>query len=101
MPRRRTRVFLGLSGGLLGIVLVGFARTFSLRAFFDVPQMPPYVLIHGFVLTSWFAALFFQSVLVHLRRVDLHRQFGWIFLAVAVAAFLMSLYVTLEFVPRQ
>jgi hypothetical protein len=45
--RYRTRIFLGLSGALLLIVLVGFARTFYLRAFIDVPDVPAYVLLHA------------------------------------------------------
>lgn len=97
---RRTRIFLGLSGGLLLIVLVGFARTFYLRAFIDVPDIPAYVLLHGSVLTAWFAGVFLQSLLVNVQRTDLHRRFGWSLCGVAVATFAMSLYVTLAFIPR-
>jgi hypothetical protein len=54
------------------IVLIGFSRTFFLRAFFNVPNVPAYVLVHGAVLTAWFTGLLVQTVLVAARRTQIH-----------------------------
>jgi hypothetical protein len=99
--RRRTRFYLGMSGVLLLVVVAGFSRTFYLRSFFTVPQVPGYVLVHGVILTAWFVGLFFQAVLVSVRRTSLHRRLGWVVGGIGLAAVAISLAVTLTFVPRQ
>lgn len=84
LPRRRVGhlpVRIGFFGAmatvLLLAVLVGFSRTFYLRAVFDVPRVPSYVLVHGGILTAWFAGLLLQAVLVRTGRTGIHRQLGW------------------------
>ncbi len=99
--RLRTWFFSGIASTLLLIVLIGFGRTFYLRSFFDVPQIPAYLLWHGAVLTAWFAGLFVQVLLVETRRTSLHRQLGWMLAGIGIAVVAISAYVTLNFVPRQ
>lgn len=60
--RARSRFYAGMSGMLLLIVLAGFSRTLYLRAFFDVPEIPAYVALHGIVLTAWFVGVFFRRL---------------------------------------
>lgn len=102
-PRGRVRTWFysGLAGVLLLIVLAGFSRTFYLRAFFDVPQMPAYLYAHGVVLTAWYGGLFLQTLLIWGRRTSLHRRLGWVFAAIGLAVVAVSWYVTMNFVPRQ
>jgi hypothetical protein len=99
--RARSRFYVGMSGGLLLIVLVGFSPTLYLRAFFDVPEIPAHILVHGIVHTAWFGVVFLQTTLVAIRRTDIHRSLGWMAAGLGVATFALSLAVTLAFAPRQ
>jgi hypothetical protein len=65
-----------ISAFLLFIVLSGFSRTLSLRPLFDVPAIPPYLYVHGIVLTSWFVLFFAQNSLVAMGKTAVHRQLG-------------------------
>jgi len=97
--RRRGKFYVGMSGTLLLIVLIGFAPTLYLRAFFDVPEIPSSVLIHGIVLTAWFAGLFIQTALVAGHRLDVHRRLGWALAVVGVAVLAVNFEITQSFVP--
>jgi hypothetical protein len=70
---------------MLLIVLVGFSRTLYLRAFFDVPPIPPHVYVHGVILTAWFALFCLQTSLVAGGRRDLHRRLGFVGAGLGVA----------------
>jgi len=97
--RSRSKFYVGMSGTLLLIVLVGFAPTLYLRGLFDVPEIPSPVLLHGIVLTAWFVGLFIQTTLVAGLRLNVHRRLGWALAVVGVAVLAVSLEVTLNFVP--
>jgi hypothetical protein len=97
----RSRFYVGMSSTLLLIVLAGFTPTLYLRAFFDVPEIPVSVFVHGIVLTAWFVAFFLQTALVAVRRTDIHRRLGWVGGGLGVAVLATSTAVTLNFVPRQ
>jgi hypothetical protein len=90
-----------MAGGLLLIVLLGFTPTLYLRAFFDVPEIPVSVFVHGIVLTAWFVTFFLQTALVAVRRTDIHRRLGWVAGGLGVAVLATSTAVTLNFVPRR
>jgi hypothetical protein len=53
---------------LLAIVLVGFAPTFYLRAFFDTPPIPVVLYVHGAILTLWFSLTVVQGWLARAGR---------------------------------
>ncbi len=95
--RGRSKYFLGVAVLLLALVLTGFGRTFFARPFFEVPPIPWYLFVHGFVLACWFVLLFAQTVLVAARRTDLHRRLGVLGGVVAVALVGMSLVAVLGF----
>ena len=60
------------------IVLAGFARTYYLRVFFDVPALPsPVVHAHGLVMTAWVALFVTQVWFISSRRVKLHQRLGY------------------------
>jgi hypothetical protein len=99
--RAGRRFFIGMSGALLLIVVMGFSRTLYLRAFFDVPQIPASVWLHGIVLTAWFAGSFLQTVWVAVHRIDIHRRLGWVVGGLGIAVLVISMAVTLNFVPRR
>ena len=98
--RVHSKFYLGMSVGLLLIVLVGFSRTLYLRAIFDVPEVSAYLLLHGCVLTAWFVGILLQTTLVTNHRTDIHRRLGWIGAGLGGAAFVLSLAVTVMLVFR-
>ena len=63
---------------LLVAVLVGFARTFFLRAWFEQGpvELTPVLVVHGLALTAWFVLFFVQTVLVARGRLATHRRLG-------------------------
>jgi len=89
--RARSKYFLGAALLLLALVFTGFGRTLFARAFFDVPPIPWYLFVHGFVLASWFLLLVAQTTLVAVDRTDLHRRLGFLGGFIAVALVAMSL----------
>jgi hypothetical protein len=98
--RTGTRFYLGMSGALFLIVLIGFGRSLYLNAFLGGRVLPLYLWIHGIVLTIWFVGLLFQTALVVRRRTDIHRRFGWVLAAVGGGVFVISAAVVSNLVPR-
>src|SRR4029077_3127834 len=58
------------------LVLVGFTRSLYARALFHPDPIPPYLYLHGIVLTSWFVLAFVQALLVSAGRAESHRRIG-------------------------
>lgn len=79
----RTNFFLLLSSLFLVIALTGFARSFYLRSYFEFPELPIHLYVHGIALTAWFLLAFLQPLLIKLRMTALHRRFGYIGIFVA------------------
>src|SRR5262249_47495198 len=98
--RARSAFYVGMSGTMLLIVLIGFTPTLYLRPYFNAPDYPTYIFLHGVVLTAWYLGSFLQSVLVSAYRTDIHRRAGWVGAALGVAVVAVSLMVTLWKVPR-
>lgn len=73
---RRDRFYLFMSGLFLALALIGFSRSFYLHPFFDFPDLPAHLYIHGTVLTTWFVLAFAQPYLIAKIRFQLHRQLG-------------------------
>jgi hypothetical protein len=82
LGRQYFRVMAGL---LLGVVLVGFAPTFHLKAFFDTPALPLHLHAHGVLLIAWFVLFLTQSVLVASGRMYMHRRLGLASIGLATA----------------
>ena len=73
--------YLGLAAAITAAVVLGFSRTFFLRAWFPewarahgAPETIFYV--HGVGFAAWFLLLLVQPSLVTAGRVDLHRRLG-------------------------
>ena len=96
----RSMFFLAISGVLLAFVLIGFGPTFYLGPFRNAPSLPPYVLVHGAVLSAWYVWLVLQTTLVAANRVDMHRLFGVAGVLLGVAVVVSSLMTNLGAVPR-
>jgi len=85
---------------LLAIVLIGFSRTLYLRPLFDVPDIPPYVYIHGAVLTAWFAWFVVQTSLVASYRTSIHRRLGMVGIGLGVSVEIAGFAAALGLAPR-
>jgi hypothetical protein len=97
-----SRTFYALmSGALLLVVLLGFGRSLYLRPFTGLPPLPAAVVIHGSILTAWYAGAFAQATLVSTGRKDLHRRLGWWIAGVGAAVIVIGTTITLAFVGRR
>jgi hypothetical protein len=81
----RGKFYLGSAAMLLLVVLVGFSKTFYLRAALGAPELKWSVFVHGLILTSWFFVFVLQAALVARRRTRLHRALGWAGAAIGLA----------------
>ena len=98
--RAHSRFFLVMSVVMLGIVFLGFAPTLFLRGFFDRPEIPPYLYLHGGIVTAWYAWFVVQTACVAVKRVDLHRRLGLVGAALGATAVVVSAMTALRFGPR-
>ncbi len=77
-PRRATRRFFIFVAVLFPLlVLLGFARTYYLRAFLDGPPVPTLLVhLHGLVMTAWIVLFATQVWLISSRRIRVHQKLG-------------------------
>ena len=58
------------------IVLIGFARSYYLKGFFNTPAIPSLLVhLHGIVMTSWVVLFVAQVSLVAARRTRVKEQY--------------------------
>lgn len=88
------------SGVLLTIILIGFSPSFYLKLFFEAPELPFYLHVHGAVLTAWFTLVFVQTTLIASHRTDLHRRLGLAGLVLAVLVVIISALTNYFAIPR-
>ncbi len=104
VPRtRRWRIgfFTVMPGVILLLVLAGFTRTLFARPVFHPAPIPPYLYVHGIVLTCWFVWACAQSLLVSAGRIANHRRWGTVGACFAVAVFLAALMASFGSVSRR
>lgn len=61
---------------MCAIVVVGFSRTYYLKAWFDTPPLTARLHLHGFVLSLWLVLFVAQIRLVSASRLTLHKRLG-------------------------
>ncbi len=85
MALRRERLFYtGMAFAIAITVIVGFARTYYLRPYFNQTPLIPLLHLHGAVFTSWLVLFLIQNVLVAANRTSVHRRLGIIGAIIAV-----------------
>jgi uncharacterized membrane protein YozB (DUF420 family) len=84
--RQPSWFYVGMSVVGLAVLASGFAPTLYLRPA-SLPSLPPHVIAHGILFSSWHVLFFVQSVLVASGRVKLHRRLGYF--AACIAAVMM------------
>ena len=97
--KRGERLFLWGACAALLVVLVGFARTYYLKAFFGTPGLTVLVQLHGLLMTAWFATFLAQVVLVETGRVRVHRKLG--IFGVSIAALILVVATTTAIVAAK
>src|SRR4051794_12346124 len=74
---------------MVALVFIGFAPSFYLRGYVNVPRpnptLPPSVLAHGMLFTLWMLVLVAQTHLVAAGRRDLHMKLGKLSFLLALA----------------
>jgi hypothetical protein len=71
-------------------IVLGFTRTYYLRAWFDLPPLTRAAHVHGLLSTIWILLHFAQAKLIAARRVDWHRTLGVITAIVGAITFLQA-----------
>jgi hypothetical protein len=84
------RLFLTAAVLFPAIVVLGFARTYYLRAYFAAPATSSVLVhLHGLVMTAWVALFVTQIWLISRTRVRLHQQLGY--LGIGLAALVIGI----------
>jgi hypothetical protein len=94
------RLYASIAIVAAAVVLVGFAPTFYLRKWFDVPPLSALRYLHGALMTTWYALFLAQVALVSRRRVDIHRRLGIFTALTAVAILPVGVATSIAFIHR-
>lgn len=83
------------------IVLLGFARTYYLKGFFETPAIPGLLIhLHGAVMTSWVVLFMVQVWLVSSRRVRVHQRLGKIGAVLALLVLVVGITTAISAAAR-
>src|SRR5690348_16377143 len=86
----RSRYFyFSMSLVMAALVIAGFSRTVDANLFHAAPPRPLLLWFHCAAFSSWVVFFVFQSALVRIRKVSVHRLIGWF--GVALAAVMVPL----------
>jgi len=72
----RSRFYPIFALALLLVVFLGFARTYYLRSWFDVPPITLLLHLHGIVFSAWLATYVIQTRLIAAHNVQAHMKLG-------------------------
>jgi len=93
----RSRFYPIFAIALMLVVFVGFARTYYLRTWFDLPPITLLLHLHGIVFSAWLATYVVQTRLIAAHNVQAHMKLGIaglviaaLVVAVGLATVLMS-----------
>jgi len=92
----RPRFYLLVALALMGLVVVGFWRSYYHRILFDPPPLSTLMHLHAIVFTLWLGLFFVQAGLVANHRVDLHRRLGIASAGVAVMVVTVAVLAVFE-----
>jgi hypothetical protein len=69
--------YLCMSLLIAAVVIYGFSHTVENKLIHANPRRPILLWVHAILFSSWVAFYITQSVLVRIRKVELHRTLGW------------------------
>lgn len=93
---KETRIFLIAHLILLGIVLIGFGRTFYLRSLFFTQPLPVALLLHGVALTCWYGIVALQGLMILKGQRRWHVRIAWLVIPAVVCVILSGIQVNLN-----
>jgi hypothetical protein len=70
--------YLCMSLLIAAVVVYGFSHTIENKLIQGNPRRPILLWVHAVLFSSWVAFYITQSVLVRIRKVELHRTLGWV-----------------------
>jgi len=79
---------------LAALVFTGFARSFYLRAWFDVPPITRLLELHGLLFSAWFGLYVVQTRLIAANNVRAHMKLGIAGVLLAVVLVIVGLVTT-------
>jgi hypothetical protein len=91
---RETKAFVCAHLLILGVVLLGFARTFYLHGLFFSKPLPWRLIVHGMVLTLWVVVVVLQGLLALAGQRAWHARLAWLAGALVVGVVATGAWVT-------
>lgn len=85
-----------MSLAMAGLVVWGFSRTVETSLFRAHPPRPLLLWVHGSAFATWLVFFILQSALVRVRKVSVHRFFGWF--GAALATVMVTLGFTISII---
>jgi len=76
LPRGRHCFYTSFGLVVIAIVVIGFSRTYYLKAWFSAPPLTVRLQLHGFALSAWLMVFIVQGRLVAAHRLTLHKRLG-------------------------
>jgi hypothetical protein len=86
----RNRFYAAAALVLAVVVFVGFARTYYLRPWFDVPPINLLLHLHSIAFTAWFVLFIIQTRLIAAQNYRTHMQLGIAGVVLAVLVFVFG-----------
>ena len=81
---------------LAAVTVIGFARTYYLRVWFELPPLSRSAHIHGLIATLWLALHYTQARLVATHRIALHKRLGIFTACVGVLLAWQAIHLAIE-----
>src|SRR5215469_13579419 len=98
---RDRRLYIAAAVFIPVIVIIGFARTYYLKALFDTPSLPSMLVhLHGIVMTAWVSMFVTQVSLVAAHRTRLQQRMGLVGAVLASAVVFVGLAVAISAATR-
>jgi hypothetical protein len=94
-------VFRAAAIGALLVVVVGFARTYFLRPWLQLPPLAMFVHVHAAIMFAWIVVLVTQVILIARKQLAWHRRLGWTGLTLAVLVLVMGTSATWRAAVRE
>jgi hypothetical protein len=90
----RSRFYGYLAAAVAVLMVLGFTRTWFLRAWFDVPPITWLLHLHAVVFSAWFALFIVQTRLISTGRTRTHMQLGVLGVCLAAVVVITGLATT-------
>jgi signal transduction histidine kinase len=101
LPHSRPWFSTAIGLAVIGIVIIGFSRTYYLKAFFDTGPLTVRLHLHGFALSAWLVLFLVQARLIATHRRTLHMRLGIAGAILAALAVVTTYAAAFEFAAHE